>query len=96
MPLCPKCEGTKKITVRFVTTGGPSDEVELVELDCVTCGAAGIVSEKELQAIQDADAMWCRCGNPSGDANSFSDYQHPTCSKHCYTCADCGGILQVG
>lgn len=45
--------------------------------------------------------MWCDCEedydpDETPAPNFWDDGMHPLCAKHCYTCATCGKLTQVG
>lgn len=93
---CPTCKGTGKqlIQVHFHEKG--TSTVRNMEIKCTTCEGTGVVSYQTIQALEKANKMWCRCGNPSGQSNFFDDGVDSKCSKHHWKCSDCGKILQVG
>ena len=54
-------------------------------------------SDKPLDTTPDTKNLWCKCGNPSENSEYHSDDpNNPTCTKHHWTCRDCGKILQIG
>lgn len=89
MHVCPVCKGAKKNTYAVHAEGVTKN----VELSCGVCFGTGQLSDAGLQAHKALQAMWCRCGNPSGNASFHDDT--PT-RKHHWTCDDCGKITQVG
>lgn len=91
---CPTCKGTGEVETTVTTFG--SDKVEKYSLTCHICHGKKEISKQEWKQIQAEAALWCDCGNPSGDVDFYNDGEHPNCSKHCYTCKDCGKIVQVG
>jgi hypothetical protein len=90
---CPACKGAKTITVETTTIEGATRKVDHVILDCVTCGGIGKVTATRAAALAREAAMWCSCGNPSGDADYHPDTRR---MKHHWTCRDCAKVLQVG
>lgn len=62
-------------------------------LTCPTCNGRGTISAALKKAHEE---FWCRCGNPSGQFEFFDDGEGAACTKHHYTCRDCGKVLQVG
>jgi len=88
-----KCECNQgKITVqgRVFEADGWSDEPPM-ELTCPWCDGTGEMTPAQVEEKQAYIDAWCKCGNPSGQANY---YQHG--HAHGYTCADCGKIVQTG
>ncbi len=94
MPVCPKCHGKKTLTITVNTPTEPLQET--VELSCVWCDKTGEVTEQQLASIEGEDAMWCRCGNPSGDVRYVADGESVAISKHHWCCVDCDKIVQIG
>jgi len=94
MKQCPSCKGARKVRVH-VTTDRGDGEIELTqfETDCVSCGGIGKVTPRRFAALQSEAAMWCSCGNESGEADYHADTRR---MKHHWTCRDCGKVLQVG
>lgn len=90
METCPSCKGTKKVTIKVISNGVREPDMEL---DCVTCNGTGEVRDGYTKALED---FWCHCGNPSGDVEFHDDGEGAACSKHHYTCGDCGRVLQIG
>lgn len=95
--MCPRCKGKGKISVKVSTCGpdGATPESSF-EMTCFDCKGSGEMTAAGVRAKKAADALWCRCGNESGETKFFDDGEHPNCSKHCYVCLDCGKITQVG
>jgi hypothetical protein len=93
---CPTCKGTGKydLPTTTMTTNGYSKEI--CEITCFTCHGSGRITVKQHNDMIEARKIWCSCGNPSEETNFYDDGEHPTCSKHCYTCVDCGKIVQIG
>lgn len=65
----------------------------VINVHCHGKGTMSQVMADQMKADQD---LWCECGNPSGESIFHDDGMHPQCSKHCYTCQDCGKITQIG
>ena len=87
---CPCCEGKKQVSLT-VTTHGKVGEEKTTQVDCLCCKGEGEVSPEEAKKWEQIDKAWCQCGNPSEKA-TFSD----KFSQNCWTCKDCGKVLQVG
>lgn len=52
---------------------------------------------KDTSTASDPNNVWCNCGNPSESSKYHADDPNSTtCTKHHWTCGDCGKILQVG
>jgi hypothetical protein len=94
MQTCPKCKGTKKLDIKVTTYGKPGEEIK--SINCIYCNASGKLTDSEIAKLKAEEEAWCRCGNPSRQTQFWDDGQNPVCSKHCWTCRDCGKILQVG
>lgn len=90
---CKRCKGTGEMAIDF-SEGGK--KWTRTEIRCIDCDGSGEISEAKAKAIEDEKALWCSCGNPSNDSIFWDDGEHPKCSKHCWTCKDCGKIIQVG
>lgn len=90
-PLVPCRCNAGKLTITAHEMGKPP---RAVELDCVFCNGIGKITAAQKAA---EEAFWCRCGNPSGES-IFHDDNEPgaICSKHHYTCRDCGAVTQTG
>lgn len=92
---CPTCKGKGTVTVKVHSNF--ATENTSFEMDCHVCGGSGEVTEAQLKAHKAAMAMWCRCGNPSGQTQFFDDGENPSvCNKHHWVCEDCGKVTQVG
>ena len=91
---CPRCKGSGKMTLKVSTYG--EDGSESIEINCVTCDGTGEVTSYQNELYKQEVAMWCRCGNPSGDVDYYEDGQDPVIQKHHWNCKDCGKVLQVG
>ena len=77
------------VTERNSETG--EYETRTVELDVPEMSAS------EAKFYQDQDDLAEACGEGHGDdVRFYDDHEHPLCSKHCYTCIKCGGIVQIG
>lgn len=88
MVKCPKCiNGKMTVTV---TEGQTTYESTF---ECIYCHGHGEISDERLAKIRAMDAMWCRCGNKSGNITYHDDAPG---SKHHWTCDDCGKVVQVG
>lgn len=93
---CPTCKGSKRVTVTVITHDKGRQESS-VEMDCHICDGAGVISPATARAIALMDESWCRCDNPSGGATYHADNERgAACSKHHWTCDDCGKIRQAG
>ena len=94
---CPTCKGKGTVTVEAVTIDerGTTKEPPL-EIKCLTCRGEGRITKKRSAQLKRAAALWCSCGNPSGDVYFHDDGECPDCRKHHYHCSDCGKIVQVG
>lgn len=94
---CKSCKGTGKmvITATEITAAG-AKEMPSVSIDCIRCNGSGEISAARQKQLEAQAALWCKCGNPSGNSQFFNDGEHPNCSKHCYVCEDCRKITQVG
>jgi hypothetical protein len=91
---CLKCKGTKTLDIKITTYGKPGMEVKTIK--CVYCDGTGKMTDKQIAQFKAEQEMWCRCSNPSGERIFYDDGEHPQCSKHCWACADCNKIVQVG
>lgn len=91
---CPQCKGRSTVALTVTTCGQKGEEK--IDLPCPACKGLGSVSLAEKKIYEAQLAMWCRCGNPSGDVDFFDDGEHPDMYKHHYRCKDCGKITQVG
>ena len=67
-----------------------------VKIGCITCEGKGTINQEQKERLEAEKKLWCVCGNHSGESNFHDDYTRKICSKHHYTCKDCGKILQVG
>lgn len=84
--VCPKCrEG--KLTITYSENCGPEMQMELT---CPSCKGVGYITASKAERIAADDALWCRCGNPSGQVN------HIWSGTDIYLCRDCGGVVQTG
>ena len=88
MVTCTACEGKKKIKVKF----HEGSKVSYFEMECVTCNGTGKISEEQKKAEEE---FWCKCSDGE-NVTYYPDGTHPKCSKHCWACNICGGIVQVG
>lgn len=88
MNKCPKCKSTGKLPIEVHEAGKPS---QITELECVYCDGKGKMTDAELKRHNELEAMWCSCGNPSGDAYP---YDYGNC--HGWNCADCHKVIQTG
>lgn len=91
---CPQCKGAGKVTITASEYGKPGETKYKIE--CPTCKGAKTVTAEVVASHKAFQTAWCQCGNPSGQMTFHDDGQHPTCSKHCYTCDDCQKLLQIG
>ena len=95
-----KGEGKKPIEIHDMKSGKTRTEYT----PCYDCDGEGWVTEEKSHELAEKKRAlaeeillyWCNCGNPSDDAKYWADGQNPNCSKHCWTCKDCGKLLQVG
>lgn len=98
MTNCPSCKGSGKINITF-STFGSNKPPEVIAIDCSDCNGSGTLSDAQARDLESykkfEEKAWCKCGNPSGDVK-----YHPKgmkyCAKHCYTCKDCGKLVQIG
>jgi Fe2+ or Zn2+ uptake regulation protein len=93
MKVCPSCKGARKVTIETTTINPGTTTVDHITVDCVICNGTGEVTPARFAAIQSEAAMWCSCGNDSGEADYHADTRR---TKHHWTCRDCGKVLQVG
>ena len=102
---CPRCGGSGTMSIgvtnmECIDGKWVEHKEPATEIDCITCKGSKTMDEKKANLIKEAwedeRNRWCDCGNPSGDVKYWEDGTHPHCSKHCYTCRDCGKITQVG
>jgi DnaJ-class molecular chaperone len=89
---CPTCKGKGKLTIPVTTHGEEGTRTTSFEMTCYTCNGTGTATPEQLAALEAMNAVWCRCGNPSGEPVY---YEHAD-GSHGYNCADCGKLLQVG
>lgn len=89
---CPRCKGSGKMPLQ-VHEGG---SVRNMELTCIDCDGSGEITKAQHEQNQRAMAMWCRCGNPTGQSRFYEDGEAPDVHKHHVKCGDCGKVLQVG
>jgi len=98
---CTACSGTGKydcVAKMYNGDTGKYDPLPAVRMDCQVCKGVGEVDPVVLTARAEAfEAFWCSCGNPS-QSSSYVDDNTPdaACSKHHYTCNDCGKVTQTG
>jgi len=86
---CLVCKGTGKSTVTVFETNKPEAHFET---DCYWCEGTGNMSVKQAKSYLDYKNIWCKCGNPSGNAVYFQKEN----GYHGWNCADCGKLLQEG
>lgn len=86
--LCPVCKDGK-LTITVTGEGKTSE----LEINCVHCNGQGTMTWAQRDAYDRMVAMWCRCGNSSGQVTFHDDAPG---SKHHWTCDDCGKVVQVG
>jgi hypothetical protein len=95
---CPTCKGTGKISITFSELGSKKPP-EIILINCRDCDGAKQVTPQQAKSIirftKEYENAWCKCGNPSKRSN-FHPNGIKNCSKHCYTCADCKKITQIG
>ena len=92
MATCKSCNGTGKMSLNVSQAGKTTP----FSITCIYCNGSGSLSDAQQKANEAAKALWCSCGNPSESTTYYADGTHPSCSKHCYVCDDCGKITQVG
>jgi hypothetical protein len=96
-PPCECCKGTGKYDLPVTThsDGGVTEEI-VPDVKCHVCKGKGYLTANEKEQWDEYDKLWCKCGNPSEDVIPYGDGEHPSCHKHCYACADCGKLTQIG
>jgi hypothetical protein len=93
---CPTCKGSGKQTIT-VTYIGSDEASSTSEINCVDCEGVGKVDQETIEAIEYEKNMWCKCGNPSGDATYHPDGERGAIvHKHHWTCNDCNKVYQLG
>lgn len=94
---CTACEGTGKQTTTITTIErGKPPKVERSEDVCFWCKGTKRLTRERMLLMVEAHAMWCECGNPSGEVQFYDNGQHPKLWKHHYRCAGCGKVTQIG
>ena len=98
--ICPVCDGKGKQTIPVHSVIDGKTEDSSFEMDCDLCKCTGeITAVRFIQYKQDqaaTKAMWCQCGNPSGDTEFYDDNELCPGDKHHWDCKDCGKLLQIG
>jgi len=91
---CPACRGSGKRAL-LAEEALPDGTVrkESFETKCLHCGGTGRMTESQAILLKEYEAVWCACGNPSGQATYHPDTPE---IKHHWTCNDCGKTTQVG
>lgn len=91
---CPQCKGAKKTICTFIAEDKTESQFET---KCYTCDGAGTVTPARAKSYQRELDSWCRCGNKSEQITYHDDNPRSRiCTKHHWTCDDCGKIVQVG
>ncbi len=80
---CPQCHGSKTVMTGVCRT------------TCPVCRGSGKVPREVAAAIKRAEAMWCRCGNPSRQAIPYAEGTHPELRQKHVRCDDCGRVLRL-
>ena len=101
---CPKCKGKGEYLFEYSETSPEGTVKKSQKSFCHTCNGEGWITEQKgcelaqekLRLRREIALYWCNCGNPSEEVTFYDDGQHPHCEKHCYTCNDCGKLVQVG
>lgn len=95
---CPQCKGAKKITCTTTDVGPKGKRTESsFEMRCLTCDGKGMITRAAADSYQRELESWCRCGNKSEQVTYHDDDpRSKVCTKHHWTCDDCGKIVQVG
>jgi phage FluMu protein Com len=94
---CPRCKGSGKMTIKMSEySGGKVIVNDTLEMKCFECKGTGQITEAEMKVIKAEKAMWCKCGNPSGQTMFVDDGESKKCAKHHWVCEDCGKITQIG
>ncbi len=98
MVQCPTCKGSGKQTLETTTISpGKLTEKLSMEITCVICKGAAVVTPAVIQAIKREADLWCSCKKPDFDNITFhDDGECRDCRKHHYHCGACGKICQVG
>ena len=91
---CGPCDGTGDMKLNVSEHG--STVVKVSSITCVYCDGAGEVSLAQHKQMQAEERMWCKCDEPSEDADFYDDGEHPELHKHHYRCKNCKGVLQIG
>jgi len=95
---CPSCHGKGTTQISFEVWGSKKP-AEISDIPCTDChGAKEVTHERAKEIIRFTElykSIWCKCGNPSKQTK-FHPKGNAVCAKHCYTCADCGKITQIG
>ena len=89
---CPACKGEKKIDIVSYENGTKSH----FKIKCITCNGKGTITEEQNKQLNWEKQQWCSCGNPSQETIFHDDNTRKICSKHHWTCQDCGKIIQIG
>lgn len=92
--ICPICKDKGQISIKMKTFGLEKAEEHVI--CCVTCNGNKEISIEEENKLKRFNALWCKCGNPSGNIKYYKDGEHPECAKHCWVCCDCGRLTQIG
>lgn len=94
---CPTCKGKGKQTLE-TTTISPGKPVEKLsmEITCVVCKGAKLITPQAQRALKREMDLWCSCKTPSEDVIFHDDGECRQCRKHHYHCGTCGKITQVG
>ena len=97
---CPKCKGKGHTIIPVSKTIDGKRTDSSFEMDCDVCNGTGKVDLTEFiqwkQEVANEKALWCHCGNPSGEVLFYNDNECCPGDKHHWDCKDCGKLLQVG
>lgn len=94
---CPACDGTGKMSIKFMEFSSKGVKTNPpVAIDCIWCKGIGTVDKKQLAEMESYAKMWCKCDNPSEEADLSEDGEHPDLIKHHWRCSNCGKVKQIG
>lgn len=93
---CPQCDnGIQHIKVTEIKNGIAIEEPGF-DLKCDLCDGKGHITLQQMRYWGAQNKLWCSCGNPSKESKYWEDGTNKYCSKHCWTCKDCGKLTQIG